>query len=119
MWIYIKRGVFPGLLLILGLSSLIYGSRFHSEPVLTERKTEVTIEVPDVSSEIPPPFSDNPQFVGPPLMRKKTVQKTEEVAVYLTEPTIIRDVTVGGLALNKSSELKRTYSGKPPSLCPT
>jgi hypothetical protein len=119
MWIIIKRGIIPGLLLIVGLASLIYGSRFRFEPVLTERKTEVTIEVLEAAPQIPGPFDDNRQFAGPPQMRKQTVQRTEEVAINLSEPAMIRDVTVGGLTLNKLNELKRTYGGKPPTLCPT
>jgi hypothetical protein len=50
------------------------------------------------------------------------VQKlTEEylVACEVSEWAITRDVTVGGLTRLPDGELRRTYSGKPPSLCPT
>ncbi|MGD0654008.1 MAG: hypothetical protein ABSA16_06655 [Thermoguttaceae bacterium] len=119
MWTLVRRGILPGLLIIVGLASLNYGSRFHFVPVLTEQKTEVTIEIPDISPQIPPPFPGDQQFGGPPQIRKQTVQKTEEVAINISEPDLVRDVTVGGVVLNKSHELKRTYSGKAPSLCPT
>jgi hypothetical protein len=117
MWNVVKRGLLPGLLMILGLASLIYGSRFHNEPVLTESTSEQTIEVPDMSVQT---FPDGRGFTSPPPMRKQTVQKTEEVTIYLPEPAIVKDVSVGGLVLAaKSGQLKRTYSGKAPSLCPT
>jgi len=37
----------------------------------------------------------------------------------LTESEIIFDTTVGGLMRLKTGTLARTYSGKPPSTCPT
>ncbi len=56
MWPFVRRGILPGLLLIGGLVSLIYGSRFHFVPVLTKKTTEKTIDVPVPFSQIPPPF---------------------------------------------------------------
>ncbi len=119
MWAFIRRVVLPGLLLIGGLASLIYGARFHYLPVLTKETKEKTIDVPAPFSQIPPPFPGAQGFDGPPQFRKQTVKSTEEVTITVSEPAIIRDVTVGGVALNKFHELERTYSGKAPSLCPT
>jgi hypothetical protein len=46
---------------------------------------------------------------------KKTIVTTDE-----PEPRIIREVSVGGLMLAESGEIKRTYSGQDgPALCPT
>jgi hypothetical protein len=58
-----------------------------------------------------PPF-------GPPPELQKMKQK---ILVGKDEPelAIVRDVTIGGLMLLPSGKLKRTYSGAPPSLCPT
>jgi|WetSurMetagenome_2_1015567.scaffolds.fasta_scaffold414084_1 hypothetical protein len=35
------------------------------------------------------------------------------------ESTIVREVTIGGVVLLANGHLKRTYTGKPPALCPT
>ena len=88
-------------------------------PVLTKETTEKTIDVPVAFSQIPPPFPDGQGFGGPPQFRKQTIQNTEEVTISVSEPDLIRDVTVGGVALNKSHKIERTYTGKAPSLCPT
>ncbi|MGA2059714.1 MAG: hypothetical protein ABSG67_04475 [Thermoguttaceae bacterium] len=119
MWVFVRRGILPGLLLIGGLVSLIYGSRFHFVPVLTTETTETTIDVPVQFSQIPPPFPGAQEFGGPPQFRKQTEKITKEVTITVSEPALIRDVTVGGVALNKSLKIERTYSGKAPSLCPT
>jgi hypothetical protein len=119
MWAFVRRGILPGLLLIGGLVSLIYGSRFHFVPVLTKETTEKTIDVPVPPSQIPPPFPGAQEFGGPPQFRKQTVKSTELVTISVSEPALIRDVTVGGVALNKFHRIERTYSGKAPSLCPT
>ena len=115
----IRRAVLPGLLLIIGLASLIYGARFHHVPVLVEEKSETTVEVLQPFPQVPPPFPGAQGFEEPPQIRKQTVQRTVEVAIIESEPSLIREVSIGGVALNGSREIKRTYSGKPPSLCPT
>ena len=56
MWSFIRRFILPGLFLIGGLASLIYGAKFHNLPVLTKETTEKTIEVPEPFSQISPPF---------------------------------------------------------------
>jgi hypothetical protein len=131
MWAIVRRAVVPGLLLSGGLASLIYGALFHEAPVVTEKETETTIDVP---LALPParPFGDgpsfgeSPSFPGGPLMGeapafvKKTVKRVDLVTIDESEPSLIREVTVGGVALQKSGELKRTYSGNAgPALCPT
>jgi hypothetical protein len=113
----IRRGIVPAVFLILGLASLIYGARFHRTSVLTKEKSEISIDVPSPFSE--PPFPGARPFGEPPGMKKKTVTQTIEVVILQPEPAMIRDVTIGGVVLNKSGNIERTYSGKPPSLCPT
>jgi hypothetical protein len=115
----IRRAILPGILLIGGVASLKYGAMYHFVPVLTEQKTEMTIEIPVAFSQIPPPFPGPQQFDGPPQTRKQVIQRTEEITIKESEPALIRDVTVGGVAFNKLRQIKRTYSGKAPSLCPT
>ena len=46
MWAIVRRAVLPGLLLIGGLGSLIYGAMFHKATVIVSRETETTIDVP-------------------------------------------------------------------------
>jgi hypothetical protein len=35
------------------------------------------------------------------------------------EPVLIREVTVGGLMVDESGMLRKTYTGAPPRACPT
>lgn len=48
-----------------------------------------------------------------PLQDKKTSH------IVMTEPQVVRDVTVGGLTRLDSGIIQKTYSGKPPQACPT
>jgi hypothetical protein len=124
----VRRAVLPAMLSIGGLASLIYGAIYHSAPVLEEHQSQTTIEVPTAFA--PPPFGDGrfpggppsfpgrPPFSGPPL-QKKTVTRIELSTIVESEPQLTREVSVGGVALLESGELKRTYSGKGPALCPS
>ena len=40
-------------------------------------------------------------------------------SLRLSEPQVVRDVTVGGLERLSTGVLKRTYTGQPDALCPT
>jgi len=134
----IWRAVVPLLLLLGGIASIQYGARHHSVPVLMEQEEEVTIDVPNpfalppgLGQDSPPP--EMPPFgappFGPPLFGpapfeappiKEVVTRVTQTTEDLLEPVLIRDVTVGGVRLLASGELKRTYSGdQGPSLCPT
>ena len=53
----------------------------------------------------------------PPEMQKVT--QIVMIGKEETEMVILRDLTVGGIVLLPSGKLKRTYTGNPPSLCPT
>jgi hypothetical protein len=119
MWNVIKRGILPALFVIGGLGSLIYGAFFHSVPVLEEQKSRTTVDVPIAFPSESSPFPGGQPFEGPPQFRKQTVEKTVTNIINESEPELNRDLSVGGVALIDSGKLKRTYSGKAPSLCPT
>jgi hypothetical protein len=127
MWSSVRRSVLPALLLIGGLVSIIYGAIFHSSPVLVEQETKTTIDVP---LEFPPPpgeaspnggpaFPGGAPFGGPLQFIKKTVTRGDLVSVVESEAAMTREVTFGGVVRLDSGELKRTYSGKGPALCPS
>jgi hypothetical protein len=71
------------------------------------------------------PFQTAPRGVdsdagpSPPEMRVQKIREKILVAHDEPERAIVRDVTVGGVLLLPDGLLKRTYSGRPPSLCPT
>jgi hypothetical protein len=59
--------------------------------------------------------------VSPMLPATRFEKVTEKFLAARAEPewVIVREVTVGGVTRLDSDQLKRTYSGKAPSLCPT
>ena len=117
MRVVIMRAVVPVLLLLGGIASLIYGARFHDTLVFEEKEIEEKIPVPFGM----PPFAgpEAPPWAQPPGFTLRTDKHKVLVPYDQSEPTLIRDVTVGGVVLLDSGDLKRTYSGKAPSLCPT
>jgi len=76
------------------------------------------------ANKTPAANSENP-FESPPIAPSVSGVKYEKVTEdytdvhYELEGPIVRDVTIGGVMRLASGHLKRTYSGKPPSLCPT
>jgi hypothetical protein len=128
MEVTVRRAVVPALLLIGGLAALLYGAMFHSAPVLEERETKTTIEVP--APLPPPPLGENRPGAEPGLpgegplgglpFVQQTVTRTDQVTLVESEPALMREVSVGGVVLLPSGQLKRTYSGdKGPALCPS
>ncbi len=116
----IRRAVLPVALMIVGVAGLVEGVSYHPIPVLVEKETKKTIDVPLPAR---PAFPRGMGF-GRPTVIKRTVTLTEIFNLVVSEPDATRDVTVGGLVrLNSgehAGELKRTYSGdKGPTLCPT
>ena len=141
------RAIVPLALVAAGIASLIYGATRHTIAVSQEREEEVSIPIPMPFAPGPPgregePFPPGPPMPGgppdaegpgpdgprgdmppdawqPPQMfakvTKKIIETTDE-----PESKVIREVSVGGLALNGSGEIMRTYSGdEGPALCPT
>ena len=126
MWTIIRRAIVPVLLLLGSIGSVIYGARFHTVQVMEEEEREISIAPPP--GVFPPgmPFGDTgfggsppgmPPGMPPPPAFTTTVIETTSVPT--SEPTLIWEVTFGGVARLELGELKRTYSGKAPSLCPT
>lgn len=68
--------------------------------------------------------TENP-FAGPGVMPTPPGMKfqkvTEDYVDTITEPEwkIVHEVTFGGVVRLANGHLKRTYTGDPPSLCPT
>jgi hypothetical protein len=126
MWAIVRRAIVLVLLLSGGVASLIYGAMFHATAVVEKREKDVTIEVP-LPLPPPRPFEGGspfgrPGFREPVPMIKKTVKQSELVAVNELEPSLMREVTVGGVARQPSGEVKRVENesgGEGPALCPT
>lgn len=129
MWGFIKRTFVPGVLLLAGIASLVYGTAFHVVPVTEEQEIEKKIIVPTAFG---PPGMGDPFFAGgfpeeessddeDPFSSTPTRKvKVRVVKTYdQSEPSLVREVTFGGVVLLASGELRRTYSGTPPSLCPS
>jgi len=116
MWRVIQRTIPPFLLLCGGAAAIIYGAKFREVPVSVVQRTPPP--PPPGFPGGPPleePFRD-PQFGGPPFGDPHTS--------YESEPALIREVTYGGVALvypgeSAPPEIRRTYTGDAPALCPT
>jgi hypothetical protein len=135
MWGIFQRAMLPLLVLAVGITALVHGVKNHTTHVFEEREIEITLAPPaPFAPGIPPGFGGPPgldmgrgfdgapgampPFGAPPPELQKVKQKIF-VGTDESEMAIVRDVTIGGLALLDSGDLRRTYSGQPPSLCPT
>lgn len=140
-WAVIHRAILPVLLIGGGIASVVYGAMHHTVPVVEEREEEIDIAPPTpFGPEFPgegpelggPPGFGPPEFgapglgppgFGPPGFGPPSELTKRKVKIFVSEdepePAIIREVTIGGVVLLEPGKLKRTYSGKPPSLCPT
>jgi hypothetical protein len=96
------------LLCLVGTACVIHGAARHEREVLVDQKVE-----PPPGFGVPGP--DAP-FWAP---RPPPVATTRTIGIGQSEPQIVRDITVGGLVRLETGELKRTYTGKAPSLCPS
>jgi hypothetical protein len=92
--------------------------------VVEEQQVEERITIPSPFS--PPPVPGGPDFGGPggpPFMAPPpvvdVVKRIIRTAKEEPESRLNVEVSIGGLAINQSGELKRTYAGKAPSLCPS
>ena len=144
---HVKRFLAMVFLLLGGAGSLLYGSFCHRVTVEEDKQREISIAVPTMSEfgdtsfepggdtmagDIDPfhtpsdggdpsenPFENPP---GPPVPFGMRFEKVTEKYVESSEewePTIVWEVTIGGVVRMANGPLKRTYSGKPPALCPT
>lgn len=57
--------------------------------------------------------------LGMPPMRFQKINEPYEDEQLEPESVIVREVTFGGVVRLANGQLKRTYSGQPPALCPT
>ncbi len=117
----IIRRSLPILLGLAGVSLLVYGAAFSQHEVFYEEKT-----VP----EAPPPEPPPPPFIrpgpggAPPPFIKSPPRPPQEAMIIVKpiterEAKLVLEATRGGVTLTKDGKLKRTYSGAPPSGCPT
>ncbi len=137
-----KRTILPVLLLAGGIASMIYGAMFHSVPVVQQVVEEV-VEKREVEETItiPHPYAPPPELAHDPSMFPPLPPITETVTRIVTEtrnvlkdvtkdqpePGLIWELTVGGVELLPTGELKRTYGpsldgetpAERPSECPT
>jgi len=128
MWARILRAIPPLILLGGGIASVIYGAMYHTVPVSEEQEIEISLAPPPMPG-FPgePPFEEpfgEPSFGGPPDMMAPPpfLEKVKETIVVTEEERefkLIREVTFGGVTLLASGDIMRTYTGAPPSLCPT
>jgi hypothetical protein len=118
------RVILPVLLLAAGIAALTYGSAFNRNPVSFEEEivpaTPPPPPVPPMFAHPPgpggprgprPPFN---AFPKPPPPRSVIVMRTIEEP----EHRIVLEATRGGVT-RQDGRIVRTYSGAPPSGCPT
>lgn len=123
-----RHTALPIILVLAGVSLLVYGAGYHEQSVLTPEEKDASAEAPvdgaprpyippaespDGLPPEPPPFFNEPPPPPPPPAEPTLV------AVLTPEVDLIREVTIGGVVRLDTGELKRTYSGAPPSQCPT
>jgi hypothetical protein len=133
----VRRVVLPLVLVTGGIAAVVYGARHHSKTVFAQHDEEQTIDVRIPGPVMPRHFQPSP-FGGPPGFpfgdepEFRTVKKRVLVPVTTSsvefEPALMREITFGGIewrdTRGESGEpegrnLWKTYSGQPPSLCPT
>jgi hypothetical protein len=133
------RATIPLVVLAGGIGSLLYGVGRHSASVSVEQEIEIDlapppgVEPPGLGQPGPgfgdpaldgqaewglPPAPVQPPWLSPPRELSKMKQKIV-LAEETSELALIREVTFGGVTRLSSGVLWRTYTGAPPSLCPT
>jgi hypothetical protein len=133
--VWVLRAAVPLVLLASGSVALVYGIARHSAVVSVEQEIEVNLAPPP--GVVPPGGEAGVPGFGPPgaelgvpslpfdapfMQLPPELAKVKE-KVIVSEPTaelvLIREVTFGGVTRLSSGVLWRTYTGAPPSLCPT
>jgi hypothetical protein len=128
MRIVILRTIPAGLVFLAGVASLIYGTLYHQLTITAEEEIEVAAVPPPMFGPADGPPMDGlpgepPGFapldlIGPPPFAAN-IKQTVIVENQQPERVVVREVSVGGVTLLESGELRRTYTGEPPALCPT
>jgi hypothetical protein len=93
------------LLVVLGAAAIVYAAALHVVPVFVEQAKPAAPPAPAVEEGSAP--------------APQAAPAKELVASAESEPSLVREVTVGGVVRTPSGEIKRTYSGQAPALCPT
>ncbi len=98
------RAVVAVVLALAAVGALVYGAADHSRPVMM-----------DLKQSLPGGFGGPDVQGGPPGFAPvyQTITMSE------SEPDLVREVTYAGVTRLPTGEIKRTYVGQPPSLCPT
>jgi hypothetical protein len=132
-----QREIWAVAMLLAGGGALCYGWLFRTVEVFQEEEREETVWVPApfgaeaAPSEQPPapegadPFRSPPD--EPPGVVKQKITAKYWQPHFQPEWVVVRDVTFGGLTRfvdvdkdgKQEVQLRRTYTGTPPSLCPT
>jgi hypothetical protein len=117
----LQRGLLPIVMLGLGIASLGWGAKHHLLEIYEEQEIKVSIALPAEMMQPmgPPGRGGMPPFMAGPPPELQTVTQTVLVSQEEPESQTVFEITIGGLALLETGELQRTYSGTPPSLCPT
>jgi len=146
MWRIILRTIPPIVLLAGGIAAVIYGAKCRTIPVSVVQKLPPPpppgfpggppLEDPFGDPQFGGPQFGDPQFGGPPgpVLPPGMMESIpppplrfwdeKKDTSYESEPDLIREVTYGGVALvypaeSAPAEIRRTYTGDAPSLCPT
>ena len=103
------------LLVAVGAGAVIYGAAVHAVPVLVEpAKPPEPAPAGATEATAKPPAGET----GPALDLEAAAARTLATLIE-SEPALMREVTVGGVARLPTGEIKRTCSGKAPPQCPT
>lgn len=123
MWAFLRRTAPPIVLLLAGAALIVVGATHHDTKVVYE---DTYIPPPPPPPPEPPPGLRGPGGFGPrmPFMPPEPpAPPPEPVLVFRTiimpERQIILEATRGGVVRLADGRIKRTYSGAPPSGCPT
>ncbi len=131
------------LLVAAGIAAVIYGARGHAVDVFQKKEVTETIRFPMPFTPGPAGGGSSPwgealgpgqspqagAFTGAPAFVTQKITRTKYVPVREREPTLLRQLTVGGVMLVRDpareqvalerGRLLQTYTGDLPSLCPT
>ncbi len=111
-----------------GIGFLVYGLGYHTVPVGDNRQIEGDLASPlqpdRDNAPLSPGDQDASSFGGTPVAVLPSARMNKAIETVLvtedtTEARLNREVSVGGVTLWETGEIRRTYTGKPPSLCPT
>ncbi len=104
------RAVVALLLALAAVGALVYGAADHSRPVMM-----------DLKQSLPGGFGGPDDLGGPggPGGPPAFAPVYKTITMSESEPDLVREITYAGVTRLPSGEIKRTYVGKPPSLCPT